>query len=344
MHTTSIASWHTCYYYPVPNHLFSHHLHLHLPSKIALNSKPRKSQCTNHSLLTLTATHSCSKEQEKKQNHHYLEGTPYPGQENRELFQEFCSSIETPEPQFVEGEKERGFGVDNSSGISSNMRWADLKAALGQRINLEGIACSVGILSKDKQLAIPHVTVSDIRYIDWAELKKRGFEGVVFDKDNTITVPYSLSLWAPLGSSIEQCKSLFGNNIAVFSNSAGLYEYDPDGRKAGALEDAIGIKVIRHRVKKPAGTAEEIERHFGCEASRLIMVGDRPFTDIVYGNRNGFFTILTEPLSTAEEPLIVRQVRLLEVAIVKQWSKKGLMPICHELLSDPLKCVKDVPL
>ncbi|KAK6141209.1 hypothetical protein DH2020_025052 [Rehmannia glutinosa] len=159
------------------------------------------------------------------------------------------------------------------------MWWTDLKAALGQRINLEGIACSIGILSKDNHLVIPHVTVPDIRYIDWAELKKRGFKGVVFDKDNTITVPYSLSLWEPLESSIEHCKTLFGNNIAVFSNSAGLSEYDPDGRKARALEDAFGIKV-----------------------------GDRPFTDIAYGNRNGFFTILTEPLSLAEEPFIVRQV------------------------------------
>lgn len=26
----------------------------------------------------------------------------------------------------------------------------------------------------------------------------------------------------------------------------GLEEYDPDGKKAKALEDAIGIKVIRH--------------------------------------------------------------------------------------------------
>ncbi|KAL0282563.1 UNVERIFIED_CONTAM: hypothetical protein Sradi_6832600, partial [Sesamum radiatum] len=60
-------------------------------------------------------------------------------------------------------------------------------------------------------------------------------------------------------------------------------------------------------VKKPVGTAEEVERHFGCESARLIMVGDRPFTDIVYGNRNAFFTILTEPLSVAEEPLIVSQ-------------------------------------
>lgn len=105
------------------------------------------------------------------------------------------------------------------------MWWADLKAALGQRINLEGIAYSVGIIAKDKHLVIPHIAVPDIRYIDWVELKRRGFKGVVFDKDNTITAPYSLSLWPPLGSSFEQCKSLFGSNIAVFSNSAGNFDH-----------------------------------------------------------------------------------------------------------------------
>ncbi|KAL0310348.1 UNVERIFIED_CONTAM: hypothetical protein Scaly_2936900 [Sesamum calycinum] len=63
---------------------------------------------------------------------------------------------------------------------------------------------------------------------------------------------------------------------------------------------------LRHKVKKPAGTVEEVERHFGCESARLIMVGDRLFTDIVYGNRTGFFMILPEPLSLAEEPLIGR--------------------------------------
>lgn len=45
-------------------------------------------------------------------------------------------------------------------------------------------------------------------------------------------------------------------------------------------------------------------------------MGDRPFTDIVYGNRNGFLTILTEPLSLAEEPFIVRQVGVLSVFIM----------------------------
>lgn len=39
-------------------------------------------------------------------------------------------------------------------------------------------------------------------------------------------------------------------------------------------------------------------------------MGDRIFTDTVYGNRNGFLTILTKPLSLAGEPFIVKQVEL----------------------------------
>lgn len=212
MQSTSISSsWHACCYYPVPNNLFSHKYnpHLHIPSKITLHWKHRNSQHTNHSVIALTSTHSCSKERENKNKHNH--------QDSREFLQDFCSSVEDQEPHFGESDTEE----DNGSGISSNMGWSDLKAALGQRINFEGIAYSFGILSKNKHLAVPHVTVPDIRYIDWAELKNRGFQGVVFDKDNTITVPYSLSLWAPLRPAIEQCKSLFGSNIAVFSNSAG---------------------------------------------------------------------------------------------------------------------------
>lgn len=86
-------------------------------------------------------------------------------------------------------------------------------------------------MTKDNHLAVPHISVKDIRWIDWVELEKRGFKGVVFDKDNTLTLPYSLALWPPLESSLDSCKSVFGDNVAVFSNSAGklalpsLYKY-----------------------------------------------------------------------------------------------------------------------
>ncbi|CAA2954058.1 hydrolase (HAD superfamily) [Olea europaea subsp. europaea] len=311
MQSTSIAPRHTCCYYPVPIHFFSPNHHLQ--NKKTVSAKFSKKLCINNSFNSSTATNSCSEDQEKNQKRYPRND---PDQENLKLCQEFYSSIENPKAQFRKSEREPESDIDSLLGISSNMWWTDFKAYLGQRINLEGVASSVGLLSKDKHLAIPHVSVPDIRYVDWGELKKRGFKGVVFDKDNTITLPYSLSLWEPLGSSIEKCKSLFGNDIAVFSNSAG--------------------------VKTPAGTAEEIEKHFGSESSRLIMVGDRPFTDIVYGNRNGFFTILTEPLSLEGEPLIVQQVRSLEVALVRRWSGKGLKTINHSLLPDPGKCVKDL--
>ncbi|KAL4583981.1 hypothetical protein LXL04_008569 [Taraxacum kok-saghyz] len=179
--------------------------------------------------------------------------------------------------------------AESSTGNFASMWWADLKAEIGQMINVEGLLFSVSVITRNKKWVMPHLSVRDIRYIDWAALRRKGYEGVVFDKDNTLTAPYSLALWGPLAASVESCKSVFGNNIAVFSNSAGLEEYDPDGRKARALEYVIGIRVIRHKMKKPAGSAEEIEKHFGCDSSKLIMVGDRPFTDIVYGN--GIFVL-----------------------------------------------------
>ena len=45
--------------------------------------------------------------------------------------------------------------------------------------------------------------------------------------------------------------------------------------EAETLEKALGIHVLRHADKKPAGSSAELEAHFGCPASELIMVGDR---------------------------------------------------------------------
>lgn len=45
-----------------------------------------------------------------------------------------------------------------------------------------------------------------------------------------------------------------------------------------------------------------------CSTSKLIMIGDRYLTDVVYGNRHGMLTIRPTPLTTAGEPFAVRMV------------------------------------
>ncbi|KAK9063875.1 hypothetical protein SSX86_017747 [Deinandra increscens subsp. villosa] len=336
---------------PPPLHSFTHccflthqAINLHRPSNTRIRSPPFSTGI----FYSLPAIHE---HQHNKQNHQ-KQNQDHDNDDDEHRDSAFFSQLHTSssvnlnhprrEHEIIEDtERDKG---ESRCGIFTNMWWADLKAAVGQRFNVQGILFSVWVITRNRQWMMPHVSVPDVRYIDWAALKRKGFEGVVFDKDNTLTVPYSSDLWEPLTASVESCKSVFGDNIAIFSNSAGLQEYDPDGRKARVLELTIGIRVIRHKMKKPAGSAEEVERHFGCDSSKLIMVGDRPFTDIVYGNRNGFLTILTAPLSLAEETFVVKQVRKIERALVNWWLKRGLKPANARLLPDALDCVKELPL
>lgn len=184
-------------------------------------------------------------------------------------------------------------------------------------------------------MLIPHIKVPNIRYINWKELHNRGFRGVVFDKDNTITLPYSLNPYDPLRISLENCISIFGEeNVAVYSNSVGLFEYDPDESKAEAVEREMGIRVIRHKVKKPAGNVEDVEKQFGCQSMEIVMVGDRRFTDIVYGNKNGCLTVLTEPLTGKGENFVVKLVRKLEDFVVGNWFRRGLQAKNHCFLDN----------
>ena len=117
-------------------------------------------------------------------------------------------------------------------------------------------------------MAIPHLQIDDLRQVDWASLKDAGFEGCIFDKDNTLTEPYRLELRPSAAASLEECRTAFGNaKIVLYSNSAGLEQFDPEGVEAEALEAALGVAVLRHKEKKPAGGPEDVEKHFGYALS-----------------------------------------------------------------------------
>lgn len=116
----------------------------------------------------------------------------------------------------------------------------------------------------NQSLALPHLSVPDISWIDWAALRSAGFKACVFDKDNTLSEPFALEVPPALLPSFQACQAAFGaKKLVLYSNSAGLQQYDPQGEEAAALERAFGVHVLRHSDKKPAGGSQELQEYCG---------------------------------------------------------------------------------
>ena len=187
---------------------------------------------------------------------------------------------------------------------------------------------------------LPHIETCDLRNVDWKYLKEEmKCMGVIFDKDNTLTLPYEKEVHPWAKDALEVCCDVFGKDmVALYSNSAGLEQYDgPEYAHAKELEECMGIRVMRHTTKKPVVTERtraEVEAWGGVGCESLIMVGDRYMTDVVFGNALGMLTVRVEPLTRVNnttnnsnrEPWSVGVSRRIEESLVAQCVKDGMAP------------------
>ncbi|KAF7726764.1 hypothetical protein EC973_008452 [Apophysomyces ossiformis] len=169
-----------------------------------------------------------------------------------------------------------------------------------QGINLAGILNAFRIIW-NPSLALPHVVVNDIRNIHFGNLKTQGgIKAIGFDKDNCLTAPYVLHIHPPF--------------------------------EADKVEESLGVPVLRHTHKKPAG-GEELKKHLNIPSSEVAFVGDRVLTDVIYGNLNGNFTIWTRQIITEhgdnKAAIVVRRV---EDLLLKYLQKLGVKPPEHTAL------------
>ena len=178
-------------------------------------------------------------------------------------------------------------------------------------------------VARNPSLINPSKSVRDISVVNVQELKDMGIKGLVLDKDNTITAPYSLQLHPRVKHATLHIQCAFPNKVAILSNSAGTPD-DCNFEEAEAIEKNLGIPVIKHLKKKPDGLKETLE-FFQLETSELAVVGDRLLTDIVFGNIHGMYTIHTEVLTTENDNKFAVFFRNLEnkllLPFVKQWFK-----------------------
>ncbi|KAJ3275417.1 hypothetical protein HDV01_000709 [Terramyces sp. JEL0728] len=185
----------------------------------------------------------------------------------------------------------------------------------GQSLNIDGI---VGFWKTllTPSLFIPNLKTKNLTTINFRKLKKQGFKAIVFDKDNTITRPYENHIYPPFQQAWDECRSEF-KDVLIVSNSVG--SVDDSAKEYMQVEEKTGAKVLLHTSKKPYG-AEVLPSYFKCSANEIIVVGDRLFTDIVYGNRIGAYTVLvTDIITTKRDNPFAVQIRKFE-----HWFLRGL--------------------
>ncbi|KIJ65984.1 hypothetical protein HYDPIDRAFT_181074 [Hydnomerulius pinastri MD-312] len=141
------------------------------------------------------------------------------------------------------------------------------------------------------RVVLPHVVVTDIRQLDFLALRKAGYRGAVFDKDNCLTIPYKDPLVPELQVAWKECREVFGEgNVLIVSNSAGT-KHDAGEIQAESVSHYLAVPVLRHKSPKPAYSCiNTIRAYFSTlrepiRDDELVVVGDRIFTDVVTANR-----------------------------------------------------------
>ncbi|KAJ1666549.1 hypothetical protein EV178_002160 [Coemansia sp. RSA 1646] len=182
------------------------------------------------------------------------------------------------------------------------------------------------------------MTVPDIRSIPYELLRDHGIKYLVFDKDNCLTAPYVDHINPEFKEAWSKCRAVFPEpHVLIVSNSAGTPD-DTDDRAAKQVEMALGVPVLRHKVKKP-GCGSEVLSGL-CDLSnvpsgsissgQVAVVGDRLATDVLLANKNGMLAIWTRDIITAKgDNVVALLARRLEHSVYAMLNERGVQAPAH---------------
>ncbi len=139
-------------------------------------------------------------------------------------------------------------------------------------------------------------------------LARYQIEGLVLDVDDTI-VPIGVGFAEPeLILWIEQTRKI----VPLW-----LVTNNPSQLRIGAIADSLSLPYFLSAAKPSRKKLRQAVEAMSMEPARVAMVGDRVFTDVLAGNRLGMFTILIEPIVSADTILSFSLLRRIEFAIAR---------------------------
>jgi uncharacterized protein len=159
------------------------------------------------------------------------------------------------------------------------------------------------------QLITPHYRIRHVWELTPERLQQWGITGLLLDVDCTLKcygqkdVPPDVAAW------IEQLR-LAGVRLCLVSN--GL------GRRIEAFAQRIGLPFVAQAMKPlPWGVKCGIEK-LALPPSKIALVGDQIFADIMAGRLAHIRTILVEPIHPEEEPWFTRLKRFPERLVLRR--------------------------
>mgnify|MGYP000408497558 CR=1 FL=1 len=140
-------------------------------------------------------------------------------------------------------------------------------------------------------------------------LYNEGIRGVMFDLDNTLIIPKNNHVPDTVQQWLIEAQAKEIKLCIVTNNTFSKH------RKRA--EENLKIPVFGPAGKPRRKYLLEAMGFLGLEPEQILMVGDRPLTDILGGHRVGVRTLLLKPLSRHIDPPHVHILRFLESLVVK---------------------------
>ncbi|MHC1718606.1 MAG: YqeG family HAD IIIA-type phosphatase [Acidaminococcaceae bacterium] len=166
-------------------------------------------------------------------------------------------------------------------------------------------------------LFCPNYRSPRISEIPLAWLEQEGIKAIILDLDNTL-LPWNENI--PSGENVSWVKNVkeAGIRVVLLSNNGGERLQD--------ISKELGVEAIGWGVKPLSWGFKRALRFLKVQSrGEVLVIGDQLITDVFGAKKMNFKVLWVESLSK-KEFVFTRITRKLESILIKQLTKKGIMP------------------
>ncbi|CCQ93696.1 conserved hypothetical protein [[Clostridium] ultunense Esp] len=162
---------------------------------------------------------------------------------------------------------------------------------------------------------VPSLYVQSVYSIDLDALKRKGIRGLIMDLDNTLAEWHQPQASKEMIEWIGKVKRA-GFKVVISSNNNRV--------RVSSFVHPLGVPFIA-RAKKPLlSSYRRALSLLQLKREEVAVVGDQIFTDILGGNRMGFYTILVVPVAPTDG-FFTRLNRMAERRVLRWMKEKGYL-------------------